>query len=117
MHPAVARLASVEELAAHVGWSRRHLASRFAVEVGFTPKALCRIVRFEYACELLLHPKRRSLADVASVAGYYDQPHLTREWSELAGCTPTAWLAEEFHDPPRLDQEFPFVQDVGRIAG
>ena len=108
---------SIEELAAHVGWSRRHLASRFKTEVGLTPKALSRIVRFEHACELLLHPRRSSLAEVAAVAGYYDQSHLTREWSELAGCTPTAWLAEEFHDPPRLDVELPFVQDVGRLVG
>jgi len=108
---------SVEDVAAHVGWSRRHLASRFSVEVGLTPKAFLRIVRFEYACELLLSSRQRSLAEVAVDAGYYDQSHLTREWSELAGCTPTAWLAEEFHDPVRLDEEFPFVQDVGRLAG
>ena len=108
---------TVGALAAHVGWTRRHLASRFNTEVGLAPKAVIRIARFEYACEALLNPRRRSLAEVAADAGYYDQSHLTREWSELAGCTPTAWLAEEFHDPPRLDEEFPFVQDAGRLAG
>jgi len=108
---------TVEKLAAHVGWSRRHLASRFKVEVGLSPKALIRVVRFEHACELLLSAEPRSLAEVAADAGYYDQPHLAREWSDLAGCSPTAWLAEEFHDPPRLDEEFPFVQDRGRLAG
>lgn len=81
------------------------------------PKAVIRVVRFEYACELLLARQSRSLAEVAADAGYYDQSHLTREWSDLAGCTPTAWLAEAFHDPPRLDDEFPFVQDASRLAG
>lgn len=107
----------VEEVAAHVGWSRRHLAARFKVEAGLSPKALGRVVRFEHACELLLKPGPTSLAAVAAEAGYYDQSHLTRDWSELAGCTPTAWMAEELHDPPRLDAEFPFVQDAGRLAG
>ena len=108
---------SIEALAAHVRWSRRHLASRFKAEVGLSPKSVGRVVRFEHACELLLKAEPRSLAEVAAQAGYYDQPHLTREWSDLAGCTPTAWLAEEFHDPPRLDEEFPFVQDADRRAG
>src|SRR5204863_6694413 len=107
---------SVTALAAHVGWSRRHLTSRFTAEFGLGPKAVIRVVRFEYACELFLTRPGKSLAEIAVNAGYYDQSHLTREWSELAGCTPTAWLAEEFHDPPRLDEEFPFVQDIKRLA-
>jgi AraC-like DNA-binding protein len=39
--------------------------------------------------------RRRGLADVAAECGFYDQAHLTREWHDLAGCTPTTWLAEE----------------------
>lgn len=105
---------SVEALAAHVGWSRRHLTSRFNTEIGLSPKVAIRIVRFEWACELLISNRDASLADVAAKAGFYDQSHLNREWSDLAGCSPTAWLAEELHDPPRLDQEFSFVQDGAR---
>lgn len=37
-------------------------------------------------------------------SGFYDQAHLTREWNDLVGRTPTAWLAAE---------ELPFVQDGG----
>lgn len=107
---------SVEALAAHVGWSRRHLASRFNTEIGLSPKVAIRVVRFESACELLISNRAASLADAAARAGFYDQSHLYREWSDLAGCSPRAWLAEEFHDPPRLDGEFSFVQDVERPA-
>ena len=46
---------------------------------------------------------RRPLAEVAAECGYADQAHLAREWSELAGCSPTTWLREEF----------PFLQDHG----
>lgn len=70
---------SVEKLAAHVGWSRRHLASRFKAEVGLSPTALIRVVRIEHACELLLSPTAGSLAEVAADVGFFDQSHLTRE--------------------------------------
>jgi AraC-like DNA-binding protein len=35
------------------------------------------------------------LADLAADAGYADQAHLTREFSSLAGLSPTRWIAEE----------------------
>ena len=79
---------SVEALAAHVGWSRRHLTSRFGSEIGLSPKVAMRVVRFEAACELLLSNRLPRLADVAVQAGFYDQSHLTREWCDLAGLLP-----------------------------
>ena len=59
--------------------------------------------RFQRACRMLERPRHPGLAGVAAACGYYDQAHLTREWNELAGCTPTLWMAEEL----------PSVQDAG----
>ncbi len=78
-----------------MGWSRRHLSERFRVELGLAPKVAGRVVRFERARRLLERADRPGLADLASACGFYDQAHLNREWRELAGCSPTAWLAEE----------------------
>ncbi|HJT02212.1 MAG TPA: helix-turn-helix domain-containing protein [Pseudonocardiaceae bacterium] len=86
----------VAALASEVGWSRRHLGARFRREFGLTPKVAARVMRFEVAHRLLRTPLRPGLADVAVRAGFYDQAHLYREWRELAGCTPSRWLAEEF---------------------
>jgi AraC-like DNA-binding protein len=105
---------SVEALAVHVGWSRRHLTSQFNIEIGLSPKIAMRVVRFQVASELLLARSDLSRTEIAARTGFYDQSHLNREGSVLAGCTPSAWLVEEFHDPPRLDREFPFVQDTER---
>ncbi len=97
----------VRDLAAEVGWSRRHFGERFRSELGLAPKVASRVIRFERARELLARPDRPGLADVAATCGYFDQAHLTREWRELAGCTPTAWLAEE-----TVVQDLSSVQDV-----
>jgi AraC-like DNA-binding protein len=86
----------VATLAREVGWSRRHLSERFRREFGLTPKVAGRVMRFEVAHRLLRVTHRPPLADVAVRAGFYDQAHLHREWRELAGCTPSQWLAEEF---------------------
>ena len=42
--------------------------------------------------------KPAALADLAASCGYYDQAHLAREFRDLAGCAPSAWLAEEFRN-------------------
>ncbi|HEX8936362.1 MAG TPA: helix-turn-helix domain-containing protein [Pseudonocardiaceae bacterium] len=86
----------VTTLAGEVGWSRRHLGERFRREFGLTPKVAGRVMRFEVAHRLLRTSQRPGLADVAARAGFYDQAHLHREWRDLAGCTPSQWLAEEF---------------------
>jgi AraC-like DNA-binding protein len=101
----------IGELATEIGYSRRHLTERFAREYGMTPKQVARIVRFERSWRLLqelgcTQPRRGadrpSLARAAARCGYYDQAHMAREWKELAGRPPSAWLAEE---------ELAFVQD------
>lgn len=98
---ALARLtggAGVREVADEVGYSRRRLGDLVRAEAGVTPKEYQRIARFERTRQLV---GRRPLAEIAAECGYADQAHLSREWRELAGCTPTTWLREEF----------PFVQE------
>jgi len=167
--------ASVTDVAAEVGFSRRRLATLVRDETGVSPKQYARLARFERSQDLLRRrirttppptaaaaatnesvpsprtaaaaaaaaaaandaapaepratgssaAERRSdradhrgsrgsgdraaradrggdrsrwptLAAIAARTGYADHAHLTREWQDLAGCTPTAWLAEEF---------------------
>ncbi|WP_041289326.1 AraC family transcriptional regulator [Kribbella flavida] len=85
----------VQELAAEVGWSRRHLTERFRREYGLAPKVAARVFRFEQAVRRLKQQPRTKLADLAAGLGYADQAHLTREWNALAGCSPRQWMAEE----------------------
>lgn len=86
----------VGQLAADTGYSRQHLTKLFRREFGVGPKLASRIVRFERAQQALLRARPSAgLAEVAAACGYADQAHLGREFAALAGCPPTAWLAEE----------------------
>lgn len=87
----------VGDLAADTGWSRRTLCARFAAEYGVGPKEALRLVRFGRSRSLVQQPNRPTLAEIATVCGYFDQAHLAREWRSLAGVAPSQWLdAEEF---------------------
>ena len=94
----------VSELAAGTGWSGRYLTSRFRAEIGLTPKAAARVIRFDRTRRLLVRhltqhaASEYRLADLAADCGYFDQAHLAREFRALAGCPPSQWLAEEFRN-------------------
>lgn len=94
---------TVAALAGELGWSRRHLTEQFRRSFGVGPKELARVVRFERAQQLLRSGRRPTLAAVAAECGYADQSHLSRDWHQFAGTTPSQWIAEEL----------PFVQDAG----
>lgn len=94
--------ATVAELAEETGWSPRHLDNRFRAEIGLTPKAAARVIRFDRARRMLMRRVSQggppALADLAAAGGYYDQAHLAREFRGLAGVPPSRWLAEEFRN-------------------
>ncbi len=86
---------AIGALAAETGVSRRRLIDRFQVQVGLTPKALARILRFNRAVGLLTAPQGEpDLADIALACGFYDQAHFNREFRSLAGCTPRGFLRD-----------------------
>jgi AraC-like DNA-binding protein len=92
----------VDQLAERIGWSPRYLQRRLLAETGLTPKAAARVTRFYHARRRLQQEaaagRPTTLARLAADGGYYDQAHLAREFRDLAGCPPSAWLAEEFRN-------------------
>ncbi len=99
----------IADLAAELGCSRKHLATRFREHVGIPPKLLARLLRFSHAIELMLSSPQATLAEVAAACGYYDQAHLDRDFREFAATTPTAYAAD-----PR--EPVTFVQDTAAAA-
>jgi AraC-like DNA-binding protein len=76
--------------------SQRQLRRRFVAALGFGPKTLQRILRFQgfLALSGLGRGHSGRLASLAHAAGYADQAHLTRDCSELTGLTPRTFLDE-----------------------
>jgi methylphosphotriester-DNA--protein-cysteine methyltransferase len=76
-----------------LGIGDRQLRRRFADAVGYGPKTLERVLRFQRFLTLATKGDA-DLARLALEAGYADQAHLTRECTRLAGLPPAALLAE-----------------------
>jgi len=90
----------VSALGPTLGLSERQLRRRFEAAVGYGPKTLQRILRFQRWLHLAQQEPsgrpglaaRPGLATLAATAGYADQAHLTREVQRLAGTSPVALL-------------------------
>jgi AraC-like DNA-binding protein len=89
--PAAARVAA---LGPAVGLGERQLRRRFLAGVGYGPKTLARVLRFQRLLSLLTDDRdgRTSLAEAALRAGYADQAHMTTECTRLAGRSPATLL-------------------------
>ncbi|HLR85081.1 MAG TPA: helix-turn-helix transcriptional regulator [Nocardioidaceae bacterium] len=91
----------MDDLSRHVHLSGRQLSKLFRAELGVTPKAVNRLIRFHRARTIIQEHAMAgglSISDVAHATGYYDHAHLTREFGEFLGCSPSAWLSEEFEN-------------------
>lgn len=84
--------ARVEALVSELGWSRKRLASRFREQIGLTPKAAARLLRFERARSLA---GTMSWGELAFECGFADQPHLIAEFRSITGRTPETFLQDE----------------------
>ncbi|MEM7230048.1 MAG: helix-turn-helix domain-containing protein [Planctomycetota bacterium] len=79
----------VDDLAARVRVSRRHLGRLMQQQLGISPKLFARIVRFDRAVELGRFASHLTLARIAVEAGYADQAHMNREFVDLGGIRPS----------------------------
>jgi AraC-like DNA-binding protein len=89
-HPA----GQVGALGRALGLSDRQFRRRCEATIGYGPKTLHRVLRFQHWLRLAqsVQGSAASLATLALEAGYADQAHLTREVRRLAGVPPTSLL-------------------------
>lgn len=78
----------ISDLAGGLGLSKRALERRFVNQIGATPKKVSRVIRLRNA--IIQKARLPSWAEVACVAGYYDQSHMIHDFLELYGMTPEA---------------------------
>lgn len=75
-------------LCAEDAQGERQLRRRFVAAVGYGPKRLQRILRFQAFLGACAEPGT-GLAELAVRCGYFDQAHLSRETAAMSGRTPT----------------------------
>jgi len=78
----------IGRLVDEIGWSQRHLITRFRSDIGLSPKTMARVMRFARAARQLRGATRPELSTIALECGYYDQSHFTRDFRAFAGVTP-----------------------------
>lgn len=101
------------ELADEVGVSVRHLERLFARDLGFAPKVVARVLRFQRALRSLMADQQIALSSLASAAGYFDQAHFIRDFRRFTGGVPRGYRG---YYPPAGPSDFApnvvvFVQD------
>jgi AraC-like DNA-binding protein len=86
-------LASVREVARSTGWSERRFSQVFREQVGFSPKAWTRILRFQRAVQQLHAGLDVPWVEMALDCGYYDQSHFANEFRAFSGIDATTYSA------------------------
>jgi AraC-like DNA-binding protein len=90
---ATAGAAPISRIAAEVGWSHKHLITKFKQQIGLSPKTVARLVRLERVWRSLDQQWAPRWERIAADSGYADQAHLVRDFREFTGTTPTDYLA------------------------
>lgn len=89
----------LDEMARHVGLSRRQLTTVFHREVGMGPKQVSRLMRFDRARQEIVRAvageAHRDLSEIAARCGFCDQSHLVRDFRQYTGLSPSGWISEE----------------------
>jgi AraC-like DNA-binding protein len=90
--------ARILDLAGEIGWSRKHLRTRFLEQVGLAPKTVGRIMRFHGALQQIGAATRVNWARLAADCGYADQAHFNRDFRDFAGDSPETYLRARVPD-------------------
>jgi AraC-like DNA-binding protein len=82
----------IAHLADQLALSHTRFIDVFRDEVGMTPKQFSRVRRFRRVLLRTWNEPRPNWAQVALACGYADQAHLTREFQQFAGVSPSVFL-------------------------
>jgi AraC-like DNA-binding protein len=84
---------TVKELSELAGSGERKLQRDFEDYIGLSPKQFARIARFQNAVKVM-NMNLLNLTATAYECGYYDQAHFVKEFTEISGQTPSAYMKE-----------------------
>ena len=80
------------DLAGIAGLSESYFSHAFKASTGVPPHRWHMQARIRKVQEMLSSPGNSSLTDIAAMAGFSDQAHLSRVFKMIVGVTPSAWI-------------------------
>lgn len=78
-----------------VGYSQKHFISMFKQQVGVTPKAYLKIMRFQKAINEIETTGDVDWAEISQDCGFYDQAHFIHDFKFFSGFTPEEYLSRK----------------------
>jgi|GEM_PF-6911329 AraC-like DNA-binding protein len=93
-------LVRIEAVAKHFNRSRRWLEKQFQTQIGMSPKAYARAVRFRNVLLHLYQSASPSWMEVVAQFDYTDQSHLIKDFYQYTGNSPQV----HFQNVPLIDQ-------------
>jgi AraC-like DNA-binding protein len=88
----------VQELASHVGYTKRYVDRLFQEHIGVSPKSLASILRFQEVYQGWMQHPSPTIFRNQWPAYYYDQSHFIKEFKRFTGFTPQQYttIVNEF---------------------
>jgi AraC-like DNA-binding protein len=84
----------IQDVVQRIGISWRRFAELFRTEVGLSPKAFCRVRRFNEVLTRIERLAEVNWVDVALSCGYFDQSHFNHDFRAFSGLTPSDYLRD-----------------------
>lgn len=94
-------MVNIEDLAKEFHLSRRWLEKQFQVQIGMSPKAYARAVRFRNVLGRLYQAPTPSWMEAVAAFNYTDQSHLIKDFYQYTGKSPQT----HFQSTPHIDQK------------
>ena len=111
MEQSVADPLAIADIARRVGCSVRQLDRLFRAELGVGPSTAYRALRLE-AGRWMLERTDRPVADIASLTGFVDGAHFSREFRKKLGVSPSQWRKRA----PGVGRDAPAAGSDWRLA-
>lgn len=86
-------ISDIDKLAETACLGYKQFTRIFKEYIGTTPKEFTRIVRFQRALSTLQQNPNIDQTELAIDCGFYDQPHLIKEFKTFSGYTPKEYMA------------------------
>ncbi|MBX3290168.1 MAG: AraC family transcriptional regulator [Acidobacteria bacterium] len=85
---------SIARMNHNIGYSQKHFIEMFKRQVGITPKAYLKIMRFQHVLMRLENASADAVdwPAIAFDSGFYDQSHFIHDFKLFSGFTPSAYL-------------------------